>query len=448
MTVREHVPAASDAAFPSDLFDYETGSLLPSAYHDRSIYELELERVFARSWLFICHEDHIPKAGDFFSTYMAEDPVVAVRQKDGSVRVILNMCRHRGMRICRTDQGNARAFTCSYHGWAYDTAGNLVNVPNEKDVYGPGFDKKQWGARKVPRVESYKGMVFASWNEDVPPLTEYLGGLIPYLDAVLDRRPDRNRVIGGVMKWVIPCNWKFAAEQFASDMAHANFAHSSVLMAVMPPGAPPPPPPTMMKTAQYASRETGHGTGMIFYPPGMPATDNNGGVDTRNVDLDAQRERRREHQPLAGDILVQHLTVFPNFSVVTGVDAFRVWHPRGPEEIEVWAFSIVDADATEAEREFQRLTTLRTFSPAGTFEQDDGENWVEIQRVLRGREARRTPFTVQQGIGVDFLDDPALPGTVGNCMTESAARGFYGRWFDLISTGTASAGEPEASHGN
>ncbi|HBT34482.1 MAG TPA: benzene 1,2-dioxygenase, partial [Hyphomonas sp.] len=57
------------------------------------------------------HETHVPKAGDFLTAYMGEDPVILVRQKDRSLKVFLNQCPHRGMRICRTDGGNAKSFT-------------------------------------------------------------------------------------------------------------------------------------------------------------------------------------------------------------------------------------------------------------------------------------------------------------------------------------------------
>lgn len=107
------------------LVDQDKGLLDPRIYADQDLYEIELERVFARSWLLLGHEAHIPKTGDYLTTYMGEDPVIMVRQKDGSIKVFLNQCRHRGMRICRSDAGNAKAFTCTYHGWAYDIAGNL-----------------------------------------------------------------------------------------------------------------------------------------------------------------------------------------------------------------------------------------------------------------------------------------------------------------------------------
>lgn len=87
------------------LVNESEGYLDPRIYTDEELYQLELEQIFARSWLLLCHETHIPKPGDYIAAYMAEDPVVVVRQKDMSIKVFLNQCRHRGMRICRDDGG-------------------------------------------------------------------------------------------------------------------------------------------------------------------------------------------------------------------------------------------------------------------------------------------------------------------------------------------------------
>jgi phenylpropionate dioxygenase-like ring-hydroxylating dioxygenase large terminal subunit len=425
---------ASASSALSGIFDAERGTLLPRAFVDPAIYALELERIFSRSWLFICHEGHIPKPGDFFTTYMAQDPVIAVRQKDGGVKVLLNMCRHRGMRICRSDQGNTKAFTCSYHGWAYDLSGKLVSVPYEKEVCGPGFSKSAWSVRAVPRVENYRGMIFACWNEEVPPLAEYLGDFKLWLDVVLDRRPAHATAIGGMYKWVIPCNWKLAAEQFASDMLHADTTHLSALVSSRSADIPPEWPPAAMKSGQVPSAG-GHGTGFFTYPDGIKSFHDGSGIQGRWADLERFRKSRAAHNPLLDRVMIQHLTLFPNFSVVTQIDSFRVWHPRGPGEIEVWAFTVLDADASPEERNRHRLANIRAFSPAGTFEQDDGENWVEVQRTFAGTEACKTPLALQFGLGrTDWVGDPTLPGSSPHCMNESAARSFYGRWLEMLST--------------
>jgi hypothetical protein len=127
------------------------------------------------------------------------------------------------------------------------------------------------------------------------------------------------------------------------------------------------------------------------------------------------------------------MTVFPTFSFLPGIQTLRVWHPRGPGEIEVWAWALVDRLAPSEVKNSVRLSVLRTFSAAGIFEQDDGENWLEIQKVLRGYQARRQKLNVQMGLGHERADDPEFPGRINHVYGEMAARGFYRRWAELIS---------------
>ena len=106
----------------------EDGLVSRKIFFDPEIYQIELERIFARCWLFLGHESQIPEPGDYMTAYMGEDPILVCRGNDGTVRAFLNSCRHRGMKVCRADRGNARQFTCSFHGWTYTNSGELRGV--------------------------------------------------------------------------------------------------------------------------------------------------------------------------------------------------------------------------------------------------------------------------------------------------------------------------------
>jgi len=94
------------------LVDTRAGLISRRIFIEPEIYERELERIFARCWLFLCHERQIPRPGDFLTTSMGEDAVRVRRDSEGRVRTFLNVCGHRGNRLCR-DDGNAATFTCA-----------------------------------------------------------------------------------------------------------------------------------------------------------------------------------------------------------------------------------------------------------------------------------------------------------------------------------------------
>src|SRR5438552_1071110 len=99
------------------MVDGDRGLVDRQIFSDAEIYEIELERIFARAWNFMCHESQIPNPGDFFLSYIGEDRVIAVRDKDGGLQVLLNTCRHRGNAVCRAEEGHATSLICTYHGW-------------------------------------------------------------------------------------------------------------------------------------------------------------------------------------------------------------------------------------------------------------------------------------------------------------------------------------------
>ena len=130
--------------------------------------------------------------------------MLVTRDSKGKINAFLNVCRHRGNRVCRADSGNASAFVCAYHGWTYGTDGKLIAVPSLKEAYYDELDTSKWGLVPVAQLDSYKGLVFATFDPSAPSLNEYLGDMKWYLDALFDRREGGIEVFPGMQKWIIP----------------------------------------------------------------------------------------------------------------------------------------------------------------------------------------------------------------------------------------------------
>ncbi|MGH2372262.1 MAG: Rieske 2Fe-2S domain-containing protein, partial [bacterium] len=123
------------------LVNPEQGHIPAFIFSDPEIYRLEMDALFTRCWLFVAHESEIPSPGDYVTRHMGDHPVIVARGEDGRIRVLLNVCRHRGMRICRADLGNASHFRCPYHGFTYKNTGELIGIPFQAEIYGSGLDK-------------------------------------------------------------------------------------------------------------------------------------------------------------------------------------------------------------------------------------------------------------------------------------------------------------------
>ena len=217
--------------------DAERGLISREIFVDEDVYRLEQERIFCTQWLFIGHASQVPQAGDYFTSRMGEESVIMVRGKDGEIRVLLNSCRHRGMKVCRYDEGNTPIFTCPYHGWSYSLSGELIGVPRFKDAYHGELDRSQYGMLEA-RACNHRGMIWATWNATGPDFYEFMGDMLQFHDSMLepaDGGDGEVEVLPGVQKWIVPCNWKFPCENNIGDLYH-GVSHVSVEMVGIGPG--------------------------------------------------------------------------------------------------------------------------------------------------------------------------------------------------------------------
>ncbi len=416
------------------LVDLEAGVISREIFVNDDIYQQEQEQIFTRAWLFIGHECLVPNTGDFFTTSMGEESVILTRDQRGNLHVFLNTCRHRGMKVCRYDEGNTLQFTCPYHGWSFATDGKLVGVPYYTEAYHERLDKSQWGLVEVAQLENYKGSIWATWDKDAPPFLDYLGGMRTYLDILLDCRDGReggSEIIGGVQAWIIPCNWKFGPENFVGDAYHAVSHRSVDMVGIAPGGGKGRADPESRASARYSVSfpELGHGTNttvqMDDNEPYNPIFANLPHLQEYLRDAYEQRRRRLGKN---ASLLGGAACVFPNMTFQPRQPrSIAVWNPRGPFHTEARRFYLVDRDAPQELKDLMRQYLVRGLGPGGMTEQDDMENWKYASDASRGAIARRHPYNYQLGLGSRLdVDFPA--GLVDKIPTEQNQRGYYGRW--------------------
>jgi phenylpropionate dioxygenase-like ring-hydroxylating dioxygenase large terminal subunit len=409
------------------LIDPEGGLINRCIFADREIYELERERLFARCWLYLGHESEVPDPGDFVTAYMGEEPVLLWRDLGGRLRAFLNLCRHRGNRVCRADRGNAKVVTCSYHGWSYSSEGKLAIVPMAEAFRG--LDREQWGLIPVAQLDTYKGLVFGTFDPEAPGLLEYLGDMAWYLDILLDRRNGGTEV-SGPHRWMVEANWKTAAENFGGDGYHIASTHGSARDLGVD--------TTTNETRKWGKgRQISCGNGHILVA-WICDPDNAGPWFAQPVvELsDYMREHADEIESRLGSTRARKVvpsagTVFPNLSVHWLTRTLRVWHPRGPDKMEIWSWAIVDKAASPQIKDVMRFVSQYRFSPTGVFEQDDMDNWVQVTGAARSVIGKRFPANYQMSLSEETADAD-LRGRLTSRWSDSNQLSLYLHWAKML----------------
>jgi len=146
---------------------------LPQAfYRDPDIYRHDIEQIFLKSWLYAGHESEVPGVGDWFLFEFDEESVIIVRSAEDEVNALLNVCQHRGSRVCVENSGCSKCLTCRYHGWTYDLEGRLKAAAH----MGESFDKSDIGLKKI-HVGVLDGMIFVNFADDPAPFSLVKEGL-------------------------------------------------------------------------------------------------------------------------------------------------------------------------------------------------------------------------------------------------------------------------------
>lgn len=184
-------------------------------YLDPDIYALDIEKIFMQSWLYAGHISEIPNVGDYFLFDFANESIIVVRSAEAELSALVNVCRHRGSRICLTSRGQASRLTCQYHGWTYNLNGDLIGAAQMDD----SFDKTGSGLKRI-HLRCLQGMIYVNCADQPAPFEPIESDLTECLQPYgLDRAKVAHR-----QSYPIAANWKLAVENYC-ECYHCAPAH-------------------------------------------------------------------------------------------------------------------------------------------------------------------------------------------------------------------------------
>jgi fatty-acyl-CoA synthase len=353
-----------------------------SLYTDPGLFELELERIWYRTWIYIGHVSEVPQPNDYVVKSIGPQSVVMSRDKQGQIHLLLNRCAHRANIVCDAPKGNSSAFRCPYHGWTFANTGKLLGYPFSSG-YGGREAKAELGLGRVARVGEYKGFVFGSMTDEGPTLKEHLGAACDAFDRLARLSVTGElEITAGWLQHRVKANWKMLMEN-ETDGYHPQFVHASIF-SVAKSGI----------GALYGDQSTavcrdlggGHTENdlrpefrRIGQPLGWFGT-----TPDRVPDYVAQMESRHGVQA-AREILIDgapHVMIFPNLFIAE-IQLF-VLQPLAVDETIQHVTAVQFKGSPDMNRRLLQQT-IGSVGPAGFLLADDSEMYERNQRGVRVR---------------------------------------------------------------
>ena len=398
-----------------------------SIFTSPEVFEDEMDRIFTRGWIYVAHTSEVPQPGDYVTKWMGRVPVLLVRDEDGEVRLFVNRCRHRGNMVCQYERGNSMFFTCPYHGFTYSSRGELVGIPRS-DAYDDAFRAEVTGLVQVPRMEVYRGFVFASLSPGAMTLAEHLGkACMRMIDLFCDGSPTGEiELRAGVQKHAYKGNWK----QIGMDGYHAQIVHES-FFTVRQQRADVPRYQNRQRS-EYGARDLGQGHAMLD----MRFKGGTFGAilacRERPWFREYQASLERAHgadwiKQVVGASGDPHLHIYPNLELI---DAHvRVIHPTAADGTAVSMYPALLKGAPDELNELRLRTHEAFYGPASGGNPDDYE---VFERTQLGMMAEVNPWIMlARGLNRQRtdLDDPYVLGTlVADGSDEITQRAQLIRW--------------------
>jgi len=391
----------------------------PCVYTDQELYRSEMEKIFRTSWVYVAHESELTEPGDYLTTHVGEEPVIVSRDDKGAINVLVNACRHRAAVVCREERGNSKAFRCPYHGWAYRNNGDLLGVAQKAGAYKDGALRDVDGLHRAAKVESYRGLVFCTFDPQAPTLVEHLGAVRRHVDLWADMSPEPEGRLLPPHRFEYSGNWKMQAENGA-DGYHPAVLHQSAFETLDHFGVRSR---ALSNEMLEVGKVRGFKEGHAILEGGPVARLNPKLLASYKAALGERHDETRVQEIL----LRRHIFIFPNVYLMDG--NIRTILPRSIDRTEVRSYFMELRGVDPAINEERLADLQRRLGTAGFIGPDDLETFAAVQTGSRSRSLDWMVMSRGLGREEDLGDGEllALPSD------ETPQRAIYREWFRRIS---------------